>query len=140
IKRIVKRPKMYIMDTGLACYLGFWNNPRALEVSALAGNFFETYVVSEIIKTYTNNGIDVRSRFSYYRDNNGKEIDLLIEENNVLYPVEIKKSSNPGKDALKNFSVLPSLHKPIGKGCVICLSSFPIPLDADNIQLPVSVL
>ena len=140
IKRIVKRPKMYMMDTGLACYLGLWNNPRALEVSAVAGNFFETYVISEIVKTYTNNGIDVRSRFSYYRDNNGKEIDLLIEENNVLYPVEIKKSSNPGKDALKNFSVLPSLNKPIGKGCVICLSSFPIPLDADNIQLPVSVL
>ncbi|HAM79031.1 MAG TPA: ATPase [Treponema sp.] len=140
IKRIVKRPKLYLMDTGLACYLGLWNNPRALEVSAVAGNFFETYVVSEIIKTYTNSGIDVRSRFSYYRDNNGKEIDLIIEENGVLYPIEIKKSANPGKDALKNFSVLSSLNKTIGNGAVMCLSSFPIPLDSGNMQLPLSVL
>lgn len=138
IKRIVKRPKLYMMDTGLACYLGLWNNPRSLEVSAQAGNFFETYVISEIIKTYTNKGIDIRSHFSYYRDNNGKEIDLLIEENDVLYPIEIKKSANPGKDALKNFSVLKSLNKEIGKGCVICLSSMAIPLDANNMLLPVS--
>ena len=129
-----------MMDTGLACYLGLWNNPRALEVSAVAGNLFETYVVSEIIKTYTNSGLDIRSRFSYYRDNNGKEIDLIIEENGVLYPIEIKKSSNPGTDALKNFSVLGSLNKAVGKGAVICLSPIALPLDASNMLLPVSVL
>lgn len=129
-----------MMDTGLACYLGLWNNPRALEISAQAGNFFETYVVSEIIKTYTNKGIDIRSRFSYYRDNNGKEIDLLIEENDMLYPIEIKKSANPGKEALKNFSVLDSLNKKIGKGCVICLSSMPVPLDANNMLIPISAI
>ena len=140
IKRIVKRPKIYMMDTGLACYLSLWNNPRALEVSAMAGNIFETYVISEIIKTYTNAGLDVRSRFSYYRDNNGKEIDFLIEENNVLYPVEIKKSANPGKDSLKNFSVLKSLNKAIGTGCVICLSQFVLPLDENNCLIPVSVI
>ncbi len=140
IKRIVKRPKMYMMDTGLACYLSLWNNPRALEVSAVAGNFFETYVVSEIIKTYTNTGLDVRSHFSFYRDNNGKEIDLLIEENGILYPVEIKKSSDPGKDALKNFNVLSSLNKKIGTGAVICLSPNCIPVNNSNILLPVSVL
>lgn len=138
IKRIVKRPKMYMMDTGLACYLSLWNNARALELSAVAGNFFETYCISEIIKTYTNNGIDVRSRFSYYRDNNGKEIDLLIEDNNILYPVEIKKSAEPGKDAIKNFIVLESLNRTIGKGAVLCLSSFAIPIDANNTVLPVS--
>ena len=140
IKRIVKRPKLYMMDTGLACYLGLWNNPRALEVSAVAGNLFETYVVSEIIKTYTNSGLDIRSRFSYYRDNNGKEIDLIIEENGVLHPIEIKKSSNPGTDALKNFSVMGSLNKEVGKGAVICLSPIALPLDASNMLLPVSVL
>ena len=138
IKRIVKRPKLYMMDTGLACYLGLWNNPRALEVSAQAGNLFETYVVSEIIKTYTNKGIDIRSRFSYYRDNNGKEIDLLIEENDVLHPIEIKKSANPGNEALKNFTVLDSLNKSIGKGGVICLSQISLPLDASNMIIPVS--
>lgn len=140
IKRIVKRPKLYMMDTGLACYLGMWNNPRALEVSAMSGQLFETYVVSEIIKTYTNNGIDVRSRFSYYRDNNGKEIDLIIQENDKLYPIEIKKSSDPGKDAIKNFSVLSSLDKSIGKAAVICLSPITVPLDSQTVQLPISVM
>lgn len=138
IKRIVKRPKLFMMDTGLACYLGLWNNPRALEISAQAGNLFETYVISEIIKTYTNHGIDIRSRFSYYRDNNGKEIDLLIEENGVLYPIEIKKSVNPGKDALKNFTILETLNKTIGKGCVISLSQMIIPLDFNNMLIPIS--
>ena len=88
IKRIVKRPKLYYTDTGLACYLSLWNNPRALENSAMAGSLFETYVVSEILKQYANKGLDLRSRFAYYRDNNGKEIDLLIIENNKLYPLD----------------------------------------------------
>lgn len=140
IKRIVKRPKLYFMDTGLACYLGLWNSPRALEVSAMAGSIFETYCVCEIIKTYANSGVDARSRLSYYRDNNGKEIDLLIEENGVLYPVEIKKAATVGKEALRNFSVLQSLNKQIGKGCVICLSPFPVPLDSNNMVLPISAI
>ena len=88
IKRIVKRPKLYYTDTGLACYLSLWNNPRALENSAMAGSLFETYVVSEILKQYANKGLDLRSHFAYYRDNNGKEIDLLIIENNKLYPLD----------------------------------------------------
>lgn len=140
IKRIVKRPKLYMMDTGLACYLSLWNNPRALEISAMAGNFFETYVISELIKTYTNAGLDVRSRFSYYRDNNGKEIDLLIEENSILYPIEIKKTAAPGKEALKNFSVLQSLNKTIGTGCVICLSQIMLPFDEHNYLIPISAI
>ena len=86
IKRIVKRPKLYFMDTGLACYLSLWNNPRALELSAVASAMFENYVVSEIIKSYANQGISTRSRLCYYRDNNGKEIDLMILENGKIYP------------------------------------------------------
>ena len=86
IKRIVKRPKLYFMDTGLACYLSLWNNPRALELSAMAGAMFENYVVSEIIKSYANQGISTRGRLCYYRDNNGKEIDLMILENGKIYP------------------------------------------------------
>lgn len=140
IKRIVKRPKLYMMDTGLACYLSLWNNPSSLEISAMAGNIFETYVVSEIIKTYTNAEIDVRSRFSFYRDNNGKKIDLIIEENSILYPIEIKKSANPGKDALKNFGVLQSLNKTVGKGCVVCLSQFAIPLDSKYFAVPITTI
>ena len=82
------------MDTGLACYLSLWNNPRVLEQSAMAGAMFETYVVSEIIKQYANAGLDTRSRLAYYRDNNGKEIDLLIIENGTIYPIEIKKGAD----------------------------------------------
>ncbi len=136
IKRIVKRPKLYFMDTGLACYLSLWNNPRALELSAMAGAMFETYVISEIIKSYTNAGMDVRSRLFFYRDNNGKEVDLLILENGTLYPIEIKKAAEPGKDALKNFSVISSLGYEVGKGAVICMSPMVIPLDKDNLLVP----
>ncbi len=140
IKRIVKRPKLYFMDTGLACYLSLWNNARALELSAMAGAMFETYVVSEILKGYANNGIDVRSRLYYYRDNNGKEIDLLILENGKLYPVEIKMNADPGKNALKNFSVLPSLNKEIGNGAILCMSSSSIPLDEKNSLVPIRAI
>ncbi len=140
IKRIVKRPKLYFMDTGLACYLSRWNNPKALEVSAMSGAMFETYVVSEIIKSYTNQGIDARSRLFYYRDNNGKEIDLLILQNDTIYPIEIKKAASPGKEALKNFNVLNSLGHKIGKGAVVCMSPMVVPLDDTNSLIPIGMI
>ncbi len=140
IKRIIKRPKLYFMDTGLACYLTLWNNPRALELSAMAGAMFENYVISEIIKGYVNHGIDVRSRLCYYRDSNGKEIDLMILENNKVYPIEIKKSADPGKDALKNFSVLGSLSEEVGEGAVICMTPMVIPLDDKNKMVPIGCI
>lgn len=140
IKRIVKRPKLYFMDTGLACYLSRWNNARALEVSAMAGAMFENYVVSEIIKGYANAGIDIKSRLMYYRDNNGKEIDLIILENGKIYPIEIKKSADPGKSALKNFSVLSSMEEEIGEGAVLCMSSMVVPLDNNNKIIPIKCI
>ena len=140
IKRIVKRPKLYFMDTGLACYLSLWNDPGVLQNSAMSGAMFETYVVSEIIKEYANKGIDVRSRFTYYRDSNGKEIDLMIMENGKIYPIEIKKSADPGMDALKNFSVLTDLPVRIGEGAVICLSALSYPLDDKNRVVPVGMI
>lgn len=125
------------MDTGLACYLSLWNNPRTLEVSAIAGAMFETYLISEIVKSYANDGIDVRSRFCYYRDNNSKEIDLLIIQNGKIYPIEIKKSANPTKEALKNFSVLKDLNMEIGKGTVLCMTNCILPLDSMNSLVPI---
>lgn len=140
IKKIVKRPKLYFMDTGLACYLSMWNDPRALELSAMSGAFFENWVISEIIKGYVNQGLDVRGRLFYYRDNSGKEIDLLILQNRTLYPIEIKKSAQPGKGALRNFSVLKSLPESIGDGAVICMTPFIMPLDESNRLIPVGCI
>jgi predicted AAA+ superfamily ATPase len=140
IKRIVKRPKLYFMDTGLACYLSLWNNPRTLENSAMAGAMFETYVVSEIIKQYSNQGINTKNHLSYYRDNNGCEIDLIITHNDKIYPIEIKKSADPGNSALKNFKILSSLGQTAGEGAVICLSSVLCPLDSMNKIVPIGVI
>ncbi len=140
IKRIVKRPKIYFMDTGLVCYLTFWNNSKALSISSMAGQLFETYVITEIIKTYTNNGLDPKSRLCYYRDNNKKEIDLLVLENDTIYPIEIKKSASPKRDAIKNFTVLDSFEEKRGKGVVVSLSSTIIPMDKENIILPLSFI
>lgn len=140
IKRIIKRPKMFFMDTGLACYLSLWNNARSLELSAMAGAMFENYVVSEIIKGYANQGINVRGRLFYYRDSNGKEIDLLILDNGKIHPIEIKKSADPGKAALKNFSVLSALPEETGEGAVLCLSSMTVPLDEKNKIVPIKAI
>ena len=93
LHRIIKTPRMYFMDTGLCAYLTGWNSPEALERGAMNGAFFETWVVTEIYKSYTNVGKNPPLYF--YRDSNNKEIDLLIYQNGTLYPVEIKKATQP---------------------------------------------
>lgn len=128
IKKIVKRPKFYFMDTGLCCFLSMWNNAKALAVSAMSGPMFETYIVSEIIKSYINAGINPRNRLFYYRDNNRKEIDLLLVENNTVYPIEIKKGANPSINDIKNFNVLKYFDEDEGQGAVIGTNSYPIRL------------
>ena len=121
VKKAIKRPKIYFMDTGLACYLTGYLNAETLEKSAYNGAIFETYVVSEIVKTFTNNGMSPRMRLYYYRDGNAKEIDLLIIYDNKVYPVEIKKSANPGKVAFKNFDVVEKFGLEIGDAIVLCM-------------------
>jgi predicted AAA+ superfamily ATPase len=114
LKRIVKAPKMYFMDTGLCAYLTRWTTSESLEISAMSGAFFETFVVSEIMKSYLNEGR--RPPVFYYRDSDQKEIDLIIEENGKLQPIEIKKSANPKKNAGRHFSVLIRPEKTTSKG------------------------
>ena len=138
--RAVKRPKIYFMDTGLACYLAGYLDARTLERSAYAGAIFETYVVSEIIKSYNNNGRDPRLHLYYYRDNNQKEIDLLIIDQNNIYPVEIKKSANPGKDAIKNFDIVNKFEMNSPNGVVICLNKEIHTLDEKNFIVPIEYL
>ena len=104
LKRVVKMPLLHFLDTGLAAYLLKWGNPEALERGAMSGAFFESYVFSEIYKSYLNAGKE--PPVFYYRDRDQKEIDLLLYQNGVLSPIEIKKAASPGKTAIRNFDVL----------------------------------
>jgi len=135
LKRLVKSPKLYFMDTGLCAFLTRWDGPETLEISAMSGAFFETYVIGEIIKSFLNNG--KRPPIFYYRDSDQKEIDLVIEQNNMLFPIEIKKSANPGKKAVQHFSVLKKSDKDLGDGGVVCLVSDVLPIDQRNCFIPV---
>lgn len=140
VGRAVKRPKIYFIDTGLACYLTGYTNSEILEKSAYNGAIFETYVVSEIIKSFTNHGKDPRKHLYYYRNNNQKKIDLLILDNNKIYPVEIKKSSDPGREAIKNFDVVKKFNMDIGNGVVLCMSRDIFAVDENNYYVPIEYI
>jgi len=138
-KRVVKTPKLYFLDTGLAAYLTKWTNPDVLKQGAAAGAFFETFVISEILKSYYNNGIE--PALFYYRDKDGKEIDLLIFENGTLYPLEIKMTATPKTDDVAVFKVLKSVKKhKIGTGGLVCMSATLGILDKDRYSIPASFL
>lgn len=143
LKRAIKTPKVYFRDTGLAAYLTRWLTPETLANGAMSGAFFETFVISEILKSYSNRGIDYRYCVSYYRGRDKKktsenEIDLIIEENGTLYPVEIKRSSKVIADQTSAFSVLDGIpDKKRGMGAVICMCPQPGVLRENILQLPV---
>ncbi len=128
-KRLVKAPKLYFMDTGLCSYLTQWPTPESLEAGAMSGNILETYIMCELLKSYWHNG--KQPPFYFYRDKDQKEIDLLIEQGGKIYPIEVKKTSNPDKKAVSNFKTLEKLNVTIGEGAVICLSSDFIPMNKD---------
>jgi len=140
LSRVIKRPKIYLMDTGLACYLAGYLDARTLERSAYSGQIFETYIVSEIIKSYTNNARDPRLHLYYYRDNNQKEIDLLIVDQNNIYPVEIKKGANLGKDAIKNFNITKNFQMNSPNGVVLCLTKDLHAIDEKNYMVPIEYI
>lgn len=135
LKRLVKTPKLYFYDTGLVCYLTKWSNAETLECGAMNGAILENYVVSEITKTYLDCG---REPFMYYyRDKDAKEIDIVLEYDGVLNPIEIKKTSNPGTELTKVFSLLDRASVPRGKGAVICMKPQLGAIDRDNYIVPV---
>lgn len=135
-KRIIKTPKIYFLDTGLCSYLTKWTTPEALEAGAMSGAIFETYVVAEILKSYWHNGQEANLYF--YRDTDQKEVDLLIESNNTLFPIEIKKTATPSKTAVRSFDVLNKLDKQIGHGAVICLTEKNIPISGNVTAISVA--
>jgi len=149
LKRVIKAPRMYFLDTGLCAHIMRWPSAEVLERSAMDGAFFETWVVSEIYKSYINNG--KRPPLYFYRDSNKKEIDLIIHAGTTVNPIEIKKSAAP-KDATKHFSVLKPIEKEpaeadiftgaahlkttIGTGAVICMPVDVMPVDSMNWYIP----
>lgn len=137
-KRLVKAPKLYFLDTGLCAYLTEWTTPRTLEAGAMAGPILETFVVGEILKSFWHRGRQPRVYF--YRDRDGREIDLLILQNNTLYPIEIKKTASPRAEAAKAFEVLDQFPHRRGQGSVVCMVSEHLPLTGKVSAIPVGLL
>lgn len=135
LKRTIKTPKLYFYDTGLVCYLTKWSSAETLESGAMNGAILENYVVAEIMKTYLNSGKE--SFLYYYRDKDAKEIDIVLEHDGVLNPIEIKKSSNPGSELIRVFDLLDKSSIPRSKGAVICMKPELSAIDRDNYIVPV---
>ena len=146
LTRAIKTPKIYFRDTGLACYLTRWLSPETLMNSAVAGNMFETFVVSEILKSYSNEGRDYRFSIFYYRSKDKRssgenEIDLVIQEDGKLYPVEIKMTGNPKADMGAANQVLDKIpDKKRGTGVILCLINKKTYLRENLIALPIEYI
>jgi len=138
LQRLIKTPKLYFCDTGLCAYLTRWLTPDSLREGAASGHFYENYVVMELVKNYSyaRNG----AILSYYRDSNAKEIDVFIEENGYIHPLEIKKSANPEKREIKKFDVIEKASLNRGPGGIICMFPRPYPIDSTNSLIPSNLI
>lgn len=137
--RVIKTPKVYFMDTGLVCYLTGWNAPQTLENCAMSGELLETYVISEIVKSWWHNG--KQPNIYYYRDKDRREIDVILEENGVLYPIEVKKKSNPNAGDIKAFDAIETvLKQKRGHGAVLCMARTHLPITAEVDAVPISYI
>lgn len=135
LKRLVKTPKLYFYDTGLVCYLTKWSSAETLQSGAMNGAILENYVVAEIRKTYLNCGKD--PYMYYYRDKDAREIDIILEHDGVLNPIEIKKSANPGSELIKVFKLLDKSSAKRSKGAVVCMKPELSAIDRENYIIPV---
>lgn len=125
-KRLTKTPKLYLLDTGLAAWLTQWTSPQTLEAGAMSGAIFETWVLTQILKSHRHAGR--QTSLYYYRDKDQREIDLLIEADGRLHPVECKKSASPGASALAGMRTLAGTGAPLGDGAVVCMVPDALPL------------
>ena len=136
-KRLTKTPKVFFMDTGLVCHLTRWTTPEQLRCGTAAGHVFETFVVSEIFKSFMNAGKNLRD-ITFYRDAAKREIDLLVQDGRILHPVEVKMGATVGADAVKNFSCLEGLSGyEVGFGHVVCQTPEPYLVTRDVQAIPV---
>jgi hypothetical protein len=134
-RTIKKTPKLYFFDTGLVAHLTKYSSPEILQSGAINGAILENYVVSELIKTYTNNGIQYYAH--YYRDIDSKEIDIILERDGELHPIEIKKTASPSMGLTSAFKVLDKASIPRGTGAVICAKQELSALDNNTMIVPV---
>lgn len=138
-KRLIKSPKLYFMDTGLCSYLAKYPDFKTLEVGALSGAIFETYVVSEIIKNFASYGKDPKMHLYYYRDKDQKEIDLIYVEADIIYPIEIKKGVNPSNPT-KNFDVLKRYSPQVAPGLILCMTPQLQPINKNSWLCPIELI
>lgn len=134
LKRLVKTPKLYFCDTGLCSFLSMWLTRDTLMNGAASGHFFENYVVIELLKNYAY--AKSKANLYYYRDSNAKEIDVFIELNGFVHPLEIKKSASPNRKEVNKYSLLDKASIPRGNGGIVCMCEELLPIDEKNSFIP----
>ena len=135
LKRTVKTPKMYFFDTGLVAYLTRYSSPEILANGAINGAILENYVVSELLKSYHNNAKECL--LWYYRDSNSNEIDMVIESDGMLHPLEIKRSVNPSNKLIDAFAHLDRASVPRGNGAILCMRPKLSAMNSENFIVPI---
>ena len=135
LKRTIKTPKVYFYDTGLVCYLTRWSSPEVAESGAMNGALLENFAVSEIMKSYQNAGLEPYLYF--YRDRDAKEIDVVLEGDGKLCPLEIKKTAVPDKRLTRVFGVIDKGPLQLGTGAILCLADHFSAFDRDNLIVPI---
>ena len=135
LKRTIRTPKLYFYDTGLVCYLTRWSSAEVAESGAMSGALLENYTVSELMKSYQNAGVSPYLYF--YRDRDAKEIDVILEGNGKLYPLEIKKSATPDKKMIRTFGVIEKSSLERGTGAILCMAQEFSAFDRDDLIVPI---
>ena len=138
LKRLAKTPKLYFCDTGLCAYLSMWLTRDTLMNGAASGHYFENYVIIELVKNFSYSS--VKANLTYYRDSNAKEIDVMVEENGLIHPLEIKKSANPDRREIKKYEIIDKTNLERGSGGIICMCEEVIPIDGKNCFIPCNLI
>lgn len=138
LKRLVKTPKLYFCDTGLCAYLSMWLTRDTLMNGAASGHYFENFVIIELLKNFSS--ASSKANLTYYRDSNAKEIDVFVEENGEIHPLEIKKSANPDRREIKKYALIDKVKAKRGNGGIICMCEEVVPIDDQNCFIPCNLI
>lgn len=138
LKRLTKTPKLYFCDTGLCAYLSMWLTRDTLMNGAVSGHYFENYVIIELLKNFSYS--PSKANLTYYRDSNAKEIDVFVEENGIIHPLEIKKSANPDRREVRKYELLDKANLERGSGGIVCMCEEVIPIDDKNCFIPANLI